>query len=69
MDNSEWDSVLQYISDPADFASPQPEVPVSEMADVLAHPPLPTPDQVLTPPVRVSRILSRCCSWSPALAF
>ncbi|KAI0723118.1 hypothetical protein C8Q76DRAFT_794091 [Earliella scabrosa] len=50
MDNSEWDSVLQYISDPADFASPQPEVPVAEMADVLAHPQLPTPDQVLTPP-------------------
>ncbi|TBU32950.1 hypothetical protein BD311DRAFT_803635 [Dichomitus squalens] len=51
MDNSEWDSVLQYISDPSDFASPHSERPVSELTglplDPLQHT---TPTQVLSPP-------------------
>ncbi|KAM5540344.1 hypothetical protein V8D89_005802 [Ganoderma adspersum] len=50
MDNAEWDTVLQYISDPNDFASPQPERPVSEMTGIPLNTQHPTPTQVLTPP-------------------
>ncbi|KAI1787540.1 hypothetical protein LXA43DRAFT_1165152 [Ganoderma leucocontextum] len=46
----EWDTVLQYISDPNDFPSPQSERPVSEMTGVLLNTQHPTPVQVLTPP-------------------
>ncbi|KAI9001393.1 hypothetical protein BD414DRAFT_32517 [Trametes punicea] len=49
MDGTEWDSVLQYISDPADFPSPQSERPVSEMAGIPVHPQQFVP-QMLTPP-------------------
>ena len=52
MDAAEWDSVLQYISEPADFTSPRPEKPVSEMAGISLQTQPPTPVQVLTPPVR-----------------
>ena len=50
MDN-DWENVLQYISDPNDFASPQPERPVSEMTGIPLNTQHPTPTQVLTPPV------------------
>ncbi|RPD67354.1 hypothetical protein L226DRAFT_586493 [Lentinus tigrinus ALCF2SS1-7] len=40
MDSVEWDSVFQYIAEPSDFASPQPERPVAEMAGVPVLPQL-----------------------------
>ncbi|KAJ8482236.1 hypothetical protein ONZ51_g5499 [Trametes cubensis] len=49
MDSTEWDSVLQYISDPGDFPSPQSERPVSEMAGISLHPQQFAPHS-LTPP-------------------
>ncbi|KAH9894482.1 hypothetical protein C8Q73DRAFT_791021 [Cubamyces lactineus] len=48
MDSTEWDSVLQYISDSGDFPSPQTERPVSEMTGISLHPQL--PPHTLTPP-------------------
>ncbi|RDX55425.1 hypothetical protein OH76DRAFT_1478075 [Lentinus brumalis] len=45
MNAVEWDSVLQYISEPSDYASPQPDLPVAEMTGKPAH-----PAQVHTPP-------------------
>lgn len=54
MDNAEWDTVLQYISDPNDFPSPQSERPVSEMTGIPLNTQHPTPTQVLTPPVRLA---------------
>ncbi|KAI0353477.1 hypothetical protein OH77DRAFT_601272 [Trametes cingulata] len=49
MENVEWDSVLQYIADPADFPSPQSERPVSEMTGVTIHPQHPI-QQMMSPP-------------------
>ncbi|KAI0638007.1 hypothetical protein C8Q77DRAFT_1153697 [Trametes polyzona] len=50
MHNSEWDSVLQYISDPADLPSPHAERPVAEMTGITSvHPQYP-PQQMMTPP-------------------
>ena len=54
MDLAEWESVLQYISEPTEFSSPQPERPVAEMAGISLQTQPPTPSQVLTPPVRSS---------------
>ena len=53
MDSVEWDSVFQYIADPADFASAQPERPVAEVTGVPLPPPLAPQGQVLTPPVSI----------------
>ncbi|KAI0751573.1 hypothetical protein C8Q80DRAFT_585030 [Daedaleopsis nitida] len=55
----QWESVLQYISDSIDFASPQPEHSVAETTGVSLHPHQPQ-SQVLTPPV---------CSTTPTSAL
>ncbi|CDO71378.1 hypothetical protein BN946_scf184908.g136 [Trametes cinnabarina] len=61
MDSTEWDSVMQYISDPGDFPSPQSERPVSEMAG-LPFQPQHMHSQMLTPPVGISphSLIARC---------
>ncbi|KZT13076.1 uncharacterized protein LAESUDRAFT_28651 [Laetiporus sulphureus 93-53] len=45
MDSPEWDSVLQFVSDPAEGTSPAPEKRVTERSAVPT-----TPSQVPTPP-------------------
>lgn len=65
----QWDSVLQYISDSIDFASPQPELPVVETTSVSTspHPHQPqctTPSSALSPcsPYPLSPPQSTHCS-------
>lgn len=55
MDNAEWDTFLQYISD--DVLSTPSEYPVSEITGVPFNIQHPTPAQVLTPQASV-RIVS-----------
>lgn len=55
MDNPEWESVLQFVSDPLDMDSPLPEKPVSEKTAFV-----PTP-QVPTPPVSDAHISAPPC--------
>ncbi|KAI0921682.1 hypothetical protein AcV5_000794 [Taiwanofungus camphoratus] len=43
MDNPEWESVLQFVSDPLDMDSPLPEKPVSEKTAFVPTPQVPTP--------------------------
>ncbi|KAI0772066.1 hypothetical protein BD413DRAFT_612891 [Trametes elegans] len=50
MDNSEWDSVLQYLSDPVDLPSPLSERPVAELTGVTMQQPPQFGLQVPTPP-------------------
>ncbi|KAI0774098.1 hypothetical protein C8Q74DRAFT_1316997 [Fomes fomentarius] len=45
MDSSDWDCVLQYITDPAEFASNQSDLPLAD-ADIQVHPQQHTPDHV-----------------------
>ncbi len=63
MDSSDWDCVLQYITDPAEFASNQSD-PLAD-ADIQVHPQQHTPGQVLTPPVRISPLGSPSRSPCP----
>ncbi|KAI0711068.1 hypothetical protein C8T65DRAFT_695507 [Cerioporus squamosus] len=67
MDTLEWDSVLQYFSDPSDYPSPHSERPVAEVSGVPVHPQLALPGQVVTPPVsNFAQSAPLDCSQYPA---